>query len=447
MRMYDVIMKKRNGQSLSTDEINQVVMEYTAGNIPDYQMSALMMAIYFQKMSEKETFDLTMAMAHSGDILDLRGINGMTCDKHSTGGVGDKTSLVLGPMVAAVGAKIAKMSGRGLGHTGGTIDKMESFSGLSTSLTQDHFIQQVNDIGFAITGQTGNLAPADKKLYALRDVTATVENISLIASSIMSKKIAAGADVIVLDVKCGSGAFMKNESDAFALGEEMVRIGTAAGRKTIAVVTEMDQPLGFAVGNVLEVQEAIQTLMGNGPSDLYELCLTLGAQMVTQSGLFDSAKSAKNALEEVIRNGKALDKMAEFVKAQGGDPAQVYHPETLPTASIKKELYLSDFMEYSTEQKDIVYVKHIQSDAVGDAVKVLGGGRATKDDVIDLSVGMILHKKVGDVVKDQESIITIYGNDSDKLQDAVEILKAAYVFSPDPITKSDLIKSVIDFHV
>lgn len=449
MRMYDVIMKKRNGESLSTEEINAFVKGYTDGSIPDYQASALMMAIYFNKMNARETYDLTMAMAESGDVLDLDRISGLKCDKHSTGGVGDKTSLVLGPMVAAVGGKIAKMSGRGLGHTGGTIDKMESFQGLKTTLSEEDFISQVNDIGFAITGQTGNLAPADKKLYALRDVTATVDNLSLIASSIMSKKIAAGADVIVLDVKCGSGAFMKNEADAFALGEEMVQIGKAANRKTIAVITEMDQPLGYAVGNALEVREAIQTLKGNGPEDLQELCLTLGAYMVTESGIYPTVESARNALENVINNGKALDKLAEFVEAQGGNPAQVYDDGTLPQASIIKDVYLECF-DYNDEsdnnrlmENTNYYISHIQSDKVGIAAGILGGGRATKEDVIDLSVGIILHKKTGDAFTKDEPIATIYANSEDKLSLATDILKKAYRVSAEPVIKSKLIKGIV----
>lgn len=458
MRMYDVIMKKRNGERLSTEEINAFIDGYTKGQIPDYQVSALMMAIYFNKMDYQETFDLTMAMAHSGDTLDLSGINGLKCDKHSTGGVGDKTSLVLGPMVAAVGGKIAKMSGRGLGHTGGTIDKMESFQGLSTALSEEQFISQVNSVGFAITGQTGNLAPADKKLYALRDVTATVDNLSLIASSIMSKKIAAGADVIVLDVKCGSGAFMKNEKDAFALGEEMVRIGKTAGRKTIAIVTEMDQPLGFAVGNALEVKEAIATLKGRGPKDLLELCLVLGSHMVTESGLFASEEQGRAALEEVISNGKALDKLAEFVRAQGGNPDQVYDDSALPEAAIITEILFDETMidglnenfksKMQSAGNDIslsngYYVEHIQSDEVGNASRILGGGRATKEDVIDLSVGVALHKKVGDQLHKGESIATIYGNDESKIAAAISVLKGAYRFSTSPVHTSKLIKGIV----
>ncbi|MDO5403707.1 MAG: pyrimidine-nucleoside phosphorylase, partial [Eubacteriales bacterium] len=428
MRMYDVIMRKRNGESLTTEEINEFVKGYTDGSIPDYQVSALMMAIYFNKMNYRETFDLTMAMAKSGDMLDLSAVSGIKCDKHSTGGVGDKTSLVLAPMVAAVGGKIAKMSGRGLGHTGGTIDKLESFAGLNTSLSEDAFIKQVNDIGFAITGQTGNLAPADKKLYALRDVTATVDNLSLIASSIMSKKIAAGADVIVLDVKCGSGAFMKNESDAFALGEEMVRIGNTAGRKTIAVITEMDQPLGYAVGNTLEVKEAVETLKGNGPEDLYELCLTLGAYMVTESGLYKSAKEARSALIDAVESGKALDKLAEFVKCQGGNPSQVYDTSTMPKSNIIRNVFLDlqDNNEKLSDDNRTYYVSHIKSDEVGNASRILGGGRATKEDIIDLSVGVILHKKVGDILNINEPVATVYGNNEENVSTAIDVLKEAY---------------------
>ena len=339
MRMYDLIMKKRNGGALTEQEICFMIEGYTRGEIPDYQMAAMMMAIYFRGMNEEETVNLTMSMAKSGEMLDLSAISGVKVDKHSTGGVGDKTSLALTPMAAACGVKIAKMSGRGLGHTGGTIDKLESFEGFSTEISTDRFIQNVNKIGIAIMGQTKELAPADKLLYALRDVTATVDNMSLIASSIMSKKLAAGADAIVLDVKTGSGAFMKKEEDAFALAKEMVSIGKGAGRKMMAVISDMDQPLGNAVGNALEVKEAIDTLRGKGPKDFTELCLTLGSCMLLVSGLAGNEKEARDKLKNVIADGSALDKLAEFVEAQGGNKRMVYDPLLLPKATIITPLY------------------------------------------------------------------------------------------------------------
>lgn len=323
MRMYDLITKKRNGGVLSPEEIAYMVEGYTKGDIPDYQMSAMMMAIYFQGMTKEETLQLTLSMAHSGDMLDLSGIAGVKVDKHSTGGVGDKTSLALTPMVAACGCKVAKMSGRGLGHTGGTIDKLESIPGFHTDIPIEIFEKNVNEIGIAIMGQTKDLAPADKKLYALRDVTATVDQISLIASSIMSKKLACGADAIVLDVKTGSGAFMKQEADAVSLAEEMTEIGNGAGRKTIAVITDMDQPLGYAVGNALEVIEAIQTLKGEGPADFTKLCLTLGSYMLVAGGIAETKEQAEEMLQQTITDGSALAKLAEFIKAQGGDPAYI----------------------------------------------------------------------------------------------------------------------------
>ena len=338
MRMYDLIMKKRNGGSLCREEIQWMITEYTGGRIPDYQMSAFLMAVYFQGMNEAETLDLTMAMAHSGEMLDLSGIQGVKVDKHSTGGVGDKTSLALTPMVAACGIRVAKMSGRGLGHTGGTIDKLESFSGFSTEISPEQFEEQVNRIGISIMGQTADLAPADKKLYALRDVTATVDQMSLIASSMMSKKLAAGADAIVLDVKTGSGAFMKTEEEALALAREMVRIGNGAGKQTIAIVSDMDQPLGNAVGNALEVQEAIATLKGEGPEDFTELCLTLGSCMLVAGKKAETTEEARGMLQNVIEDRSALRKLAEFVGAQGGDPEQVWHPERLPAAGIREQI-------------------------------------------------------------------------------------------------------------
>lgn len=408
MRMYDIIMKKRGGGELSKEEIDFFIEGYTKGEIPDYQVSALMMAIYFQKMTERETLALTMAMAGSGDLLDLSGIRGVKVDKHSTGGVGDKTSLALTPMVAACGIPVAKMSGRGLGHTGGTIDKLESFAGFSTALTTEQFIDNVNRIGIAIMGQTADLAPADKKLYALRDVTATVDNLSLIASSIMSKKLAAGADAVVLDVKTGSGAFMKEEPDARALAEEMVKIGKNAGRKTVAVISDMDQPLGFAVGNALEVKEAIETLKGNGPEDFLELCLTLGSQMLIVGGKAQGSREAEEMLRNVIADGSALERLARFVEAQGGDREAVYHPELLPKAKLVRPI----------PAPRSGYVSHIACDEVGVCSLILGGGRETKESVIDLAVGLVLCKKVGDFVNAGEALAVIHANDEEKATEA-----------------------------
>ena len=401
MRMYDLIMKKRNGGTLSRDEIFFMIEGYTKGNIPDYQMSAMMMAIYFNGMNENETAALTMAMAESGDQLDLSGIQGIKVDKHSTGGVGDKTSLALTPMVSACGVKIAKMSGRGLGHTGGTIDKLESFQGFSTSLSEEAFIDQVNRIGISIIGQTKNLAPADKKLYALRDVTATVDNMSLIASSIMSKKLAAGADAIVLDVKTGSGAFMKEEADAMLLAGEMMTIGKNAGRKMMAVISDMDQPLGYAVGNAVEVMVAIETLKGHGPADFTELCMTLGSCMLMVAEIAENEQQAREMLKEAVDSGKALDKLAELVEAQGGDKRMVYETDLLPKASSITPLL---------SEKD-GYVEKIQCDEVGICSLILGGGRETKESAIDLSVGIVLTKKVGSHVKAGEPLAYIHSNE------------------------------------
>ena len=433
MRMYDLIMKKRNGNVLSDEEIDFMVQGYTKGEIPDYQMSAMTMAIYFQGMNEQETLALTMSMAHSGDMLDLSDINGIKVDKHSTGGVGDKTSLALTPMVAALGVPVAKMSGRGLGHTGGTIDKLESFDGFSTAISEEQFKDNVNRIGIAIMGQTADLAPADKKLYALRDVTATVDNMSLIASSIMSKKLAAGADAIVLDVKTGSGAFMKSEKDAFGLAEEMVKIGNGAGRKTSAVISDMDQPLGFAVGNALEVREAIDTLQGNGPKDFVELCLTLGSHMVVAAQKAQNVDEARKMLEKVIEDGSALDKLAEFIEAQGGDKELVYHPDKLPFSSIIEEI------PSPTEG----YIEHIECDEIGICSLILGGGRETKESEIDLSVGLVLSKKVGDFVKEGEALAVIHANDREKLRAAKERFLKAYSFSKIPVEKKKLIKGIV----
>ncbi len=434
MRMYDIIMKKRNNGALSKEEIDFLVEGYTKGEIPDYQMSALTMAIYFNKMNAEETLNLTMAMANSGDMLDLSAIKGVKVDKHSTGGVGDKTSLALIPMVAAVGVPTAKMSGRGLGHTGGTIDKLESFTGFRTDISTEHFINQVNRIGISIMGQTADLAPADKKLYALRDVTATVDNMSLIASSIMSKKLAAGADAIVLDVKTGSGAFMKKEEDSFALAKEMVTIGNGAGRKTIAVISDMDQPLGRAVGNALEVKEAIDTLKGEGPEDFRELCLALGSYMVVAAGKASDKDEARAKLEEVIANGQALEKLAEFVEAQGGRKEEVCNTELLPKAQFVEEII--------SEEEG--YISGIVCDEIGICSLILGGGRETKESEIDLSVGLVLHKKKGDYVKKGESLATIHANDLDKLQVAKKRFLAAYSFTDKEFKPEPLIRGVVE---
>lgn len=433
MRMYDLIKKKRDGGALTDNEIAYMISGYTNGQIPDYQMSAMMMAMYYQGLSEAETLSLTMEMAHSGELLDLSTIQGIKVDKHSTGGVGDKTSLALTPMVAACGVKVAKMSGRGLGHTGGTIDKLESFTGFHTDITTEQFVSQVNRIGIAIMGQTADLAPADKKLYALRDVTATVDQMSLIASSIMSKKLAAGADAIVLDVKTGSGAFMKREADAEALAREMVRIGNGAGRRTTAVITDMDQPLGLAVGNALEVQEAIETLNGNGPEDFLELCLTLGSHMLLAAGEADTIERARERLLAVIENKAALQKLAEFVEAQGGDANMVYHPERLPKASLTESV---------CADRD-GYIAGIVCDEVGICSLMLGGGRETKEDVIDLSVGIVFRKKKGDAVRQGEPIATLHANDAEKLAAAKERLTCAVKIEEKPVAKMALIKQVI----
>ena len=433
MRMYDLIMKKRDGGELSKDEIEYFIEGYTHGSIPDYQASALAMAIYFRGMNDEETANLTLAMANSGDVLNLDRIDGIKVDKHSTGGVGDKTSLVLGPMVASLGVSVAKMSGRGLGHTGGTIDKLESFPGFVTGISEEDFFNNVNKIKIAIAGQTGNLAPADKKLYALRDVTATVENISLIASSIMSKKIASGADVIVLDVKTGSGAFMKTPEKALELAKEMVTIGNNVGRKTMAVVSNMDEPLGYAVGNALEVIEAINTLDGKGPEDLYNLCLELGSHMVVGAGITDSIEKAKEMLKEAVANKSALNKLAELVEAQGGDRNAVFDTSLLPQASIIEE--------YTAKESG--YVSSIVCDRVGLAAMVLGGGRETKESTIDLAVGIVLHKKVGDYVKEGESIATFYANDACKMSDAKKRFDGTYSFSSKKVKKQPLIQYIV----
>ena len=433
MQMTDLIVKKRDGGVLSDEEISFMIQGYTRGEIPDYQMSAMCMAILLRGMDDQETLAMTMAMMHSGETLDLSPIHGVKADKHSTGGVGDKTSLVLCPMVASAGAKIAKMSGRGLGHTGGTIDKLESFPGFSTAISEETFFDNVNRIGIAIMGQTADLVPADKKLYALRDVTGTVPSIPLIVSSIMSKKLASGADVIVLDVKCGDGAFMKTEDDARELARGLTRIGRLAGRQCAAIITDMDQPLGFAVGNAVEVKEAIAVLRGEQEGDLLELCLTLGGCMLAEGGLAAGIEDARERLLQTIRNGSALRKLAEMVEAQGGDAAAVFDPSLLPDAAFKIE----------APSVKAGYVKKIHAEDVGLVSMHLGGGRATKESSIDLSVGVVLKKKVGDYVEAGESLGTVHASSEEKGREAVELLRNCFEFSDEPVERPAYITDII----
>lgn len=398
--MIDIIEKKRDGMSLTREEIEFFVNGYTRGEVPDYQASSLAMAIFFQDMNDEERAALTMSMVNSGERIDLSDINGIKVDKHSTGGVGDTTTLVLAPLVAAVGVPVAKMSGRGLGHTGGTIDKLESVKGFNVEVSEKDFIKLVNDNQVAVIGQSGNLTPADKKLYALRDVTGTVNSIPLIASSIMSKKIAAGADAIVLDVKTGSGAFMKTLDDAEALAHAMVRIGNNVGRNTMAIISDMSQPLGNAIGNALELKEAIATLKGNGPKDLTELVLTLGSQMVVLAEQATSLDEARQMLIDAIKTGKALNKFKTFLSNQGGDDSIVDSPEKLPSAKYQVEF----------KAKKDGYITEIIANEIGVASMMLGAGRQTKEDVIDLGVGIVLNKKVGEHVEKGENILTIHTN-------------------------------------
>ncbi|WP_462392150.1 pyrimidine-nucleoside phosphorylase [Clostridium cadaveris] len=433
MRMYDLILKKRNGEELSKEEINFFVDGYTKGEIPDYQVSSLLMAIYFQKMNSRETADLTMAMVNSGDILSLKDIEGIKVDKHSTGGVGDTTTLVLGPMVASLGIPVAKMSGRGLGHTGGTIDKLESFKGFSVEMPEEKFISNVNNIKLAVGGQTGDLAPADKKLYALRDVTGTVDNISLIASSIMSKKIAAGADAIVLDVKVGEGAFMKTKEDALHLAKEMVSIGRNLKRNTVAVISDMDQPLGKAIGNALEVEEAIETLKGNGPKDLLELCMTLGSEMVVLAEKAKDKNEARQMLMETIESGKALNKLKEFVAAQGGDISPIDDTSLFPHAKY--------VMPVESDRDGVVCKIHSQN--IGIIAMELGAGRATKESTIDLAVGLVLNKKRGEKVSKGDVIAYIHANDMEKAEKAKAKILESYVIEKDYEDNIPLIYEVV----
>ena len=433
MNMYELIVKKKRGGELAKGEIDWMIREYTAGRIPDYQMSAMMMAVCFVGMSAEETKDLTLAMAHSGDMLDLSAIRGIKVDKHSTGGVGDKTTLVLAPLVASLGVPVAKMSGRGLGHTGGTIDKLESFTGFHTDLTPEQFIRNVNTIHIAVAGQTANLAPADKKLYALRDVTGTVDQMSLIASSIMSKKLASGADGIVLDVKTGDGAFMKALDDARALAEEMVSIGKLAGKDVSAVISDMDQPLGSAVGNALEVKEAIHTLKGQGPEDLEQLVLVLGSIMTVKAGRAENTEEAERLLRDSLESGRAFEVFKAFIRAQGGDPEEAEHPELLPSAA---------YQEAVCAERD-GFVSDIRTEEIGRICLLLGGGRETKESAIDLSVGLVLCKKKGDAVKKGEPLAVIHASDPGKLSEAKKRLLESYEFTSQKPEAAPLIKDII----
>lgn len=434
MRMYDLILKKRNGEVLSKDEIDYIVERYTQGEIPDYQMSAFLMAVYFQGMDERETTDLTLAMAKSGDLLDLSEIHGVKVDKHSTGGIGDKTTLIIGPMLASLEIPVAKMSGRGLGFTGGTIDKLESIPGFRTALSREEFIRNVNELHIAIAGQTANLAPADKKIYALRDVTGTVEQASLIASSIMSKKLASGADVIVLDVKTGSGAFMKTEEAAEDLARRMVSIGKLSGRKVTAVLTDMNEPLGQMVGNSLEVQEAIQVLRGEGDVRLNEVVYTLAAYMILGAGAADSYEQAKTKLIDVIRSGKALHQFAAFVERQGGDPDYILG---------KKSFAKARYIEPVFPERD-GYLADCKAEEIGHAVLILGGGRETKESVIDHNVGIQICNHLGDTVHAGTPFAYIHGNSPDQVEEAKQCIRQAYTISEEKPSPKPVVKKIIE---
>ena len=433
MRAYDIIYKKREGQKLNKEELEFLINGYVAENIPDYQMSAWAMAVYFQGMDAEETANLTMLMAKSGDMIDLSPIKGTKVDKHSTGGVGDTTTLVLAPLVASAGIPVAKMSGRGLGHTGGTIDKLESIPKFNTSLRREKFFDNVNQHGVAVVGQTGNLTPADKKLYALRDVTATVESIPLIASSIMSKKLAGGADAIVLDVKTGNGAFMKDLKSAKKLAEAMVEIGKELGRDTAAYITDMNQPLGNAVGNALEVKEAIKTLQGKGPEDLTELCIELGSGMLQLAGKVKDTEEGKNILREKLNNGQALAKFAEMITAQGGNSEVVEDLLLLPTADAT--------FEVKAERSG--YVSEIKALDVGVAAMILGAGRENKESKIDLAVGLELNKKIGDQVSKGDTLAILHYNNKKNLEEAKQKLLKAFTITEAEKEKNKLIYEII----
>lgn len=432
MRMYDIIKKKRDGEELTREEIQFFIDGYVDGSIPDYQASSFCMAIFYQGMTEEETSTLTLAMANSGDTVDLSAFGDKTVDKHSTGGVGDKTTLVVAPIVSSLGCVIAKMSGRGLGHTGGTVDKLESIEGFNTALSPEEFFNQAENIGIAVVGQTGNLTPADKKLYALRDVTATVDSTPLIASSIMSKKIAAGSHTIVLDVKYGSGAFMKTPEDAEVLAREMVRIGNNCGRKTSAVISNMDRPLGYNIGNALEVKEALEILNNRGAEDLREVCLTLASQIISLSkGItFDEARAL---VEDSLTSGKALHKFKEWIGTQGGNTSWIDNPALFPKATVS----------YDVKSPKSGYIEKTDAETIGIASVILGAGRETKDDTIDMSAGIILRKKNGEHVNEGDIIATLYTCDESSVYSAEQKFLCAYVFSDTKPQEEKLIYKII----
>ena len=433
MRMYDIITHKKNGLPLQEDEINFFVRGFTAGEIPDYQASALLMAIYFSKLDREETYALTKAMKNSGDVIDLSAIKGIKVDKHSTGGVGDKTTFIVAPIAAACGIPVAKMSGRGLGFTGGTADKMESIPGFKTALEKAEFIDLVNKTGISVIGQTMHIAPADKKIYALRDVTATVENLSLIASSIMSKKLASGCDVIVLDVKCGNGAFMESFDGACELSQLMVDIGNDDGKKTIAVITDMSQPLGKAVGNSLEVIEAIETLKGSGPKDITDLSVILAGIMIYAGGKAESMEAGQKMAEDAVKDGRALAKFRDFIAGQGGDARVTEDYMIFPQAEFKKDLIC----------KVEGFITRIDAKAAGFASQHAGAGRAAKEDSIDMAAGIYFHKKTGDYAAIGETLATVYGNDAAKVNSAADELKKAFYVGSDKPKGVELIKRII----
>lgn len=436
MNLNDIIIKKRNGETLSEEEIRYFVEGYTEGSLPDYQVSALLMAIYFRGLNHDEIYALTKFMRDSGDVIDLSEIPGIKVDKHSTGGVGDKTTLIAGPLAAACGVPVAKMSGRGLGFTGGTVDKMESIKGFNTAMESDKFLKQVKDIGISVIGQTAHVAPADKKIYALRDVTGTVEALGLIVSSIMSKKLAAGSDAILLDVKCGDGAFMKTEEDATELAGIMCDIGIADGKPTVAVITEMGQPLGNAVGNSLEIIEVIETLKGRGPEDITKLSVTLAGIMIYLGRKADSKEEGIKMAEEALKSGRGLEKLRELIRAQGGDASVIDDYDIFGNAEFKADIVADESLEG--------YVSKISAMKVGEVSQHLGAGRARKEDSIDMNAGIIVHKKVGDEVKAGDVIATLYSENEKKLEEGLSEIVSAFVISTEPVEKLKLIKKIIE---